>query len=89
MTAEIALLNKSAVVLAADSAVTIVMGGPAKIFNTVNKIFAFNDVCPSLVHIEIDGIIQKNIKLVKKEDVDIGRYGPSAEVLGFAQDDMV
>lgn len=39
MTAEIAILNKSAVALAADSAVTIGEGGSAKIYNTVNKIF--------------------------------------------------
>ncbi|MEM9128430.1 MAG: hypothetical protein AAGA97_01755 [Pseudomonadota bacterium] len=46
MTAEIALLNKTAVVLAADSAVTIGRGGNAKIFNTVNKIFEISDACP-------------------------------------------
>ncbi len=39
MTAEIAVLNKSAVALAADSAVTIGRGARAKIYNTVNKIF--------------------------------------------------
>lgn len=39
MTAEIAVLNKSAVALAADSAVTIGRGAAAKIYNTVNKIF--------------------------------------------------
>ncbi|MEO1551391.1 MAG: hypothetical protein AAFR93_13340, partial [Pseudomonadota bacterium] len=43
MTAEIAILNKSAVVLAADSAVTIGSGGNAKIFNTANKIFELSD----------------------------------------------
>lgn len=39
MTAEIAVLNKSAVALAADSAVTIGAGSDAKIYNSVNKIF--------------------------------------------------
>jgi len=40
MTAEVAILNKSAVALAADSAVTIPMSdGGAKIYNTVNKLF--------------------------------------------------
>ncbi len=46
MTAEIAILNKSAVVLAADSAVTIGSGGNAKIFNTANKIFEISDDNP-------------------------------------------
>ena len=41
MTAEIAILNKYAVVLAADSAVTV--GGGTKIFDTVNKIFEISD----------------------------------------------
>ena len=39
MTAEIAVLNKSAVALAADSAVTIGRPPNSKIYNTVNKIF--------------------------------------------------
>ena len=44
MTAEIALLNRSAVTLAADSAVTIGGGGERnpKIFNTVNKLFTLS-----------------------------------------------
>jgi hypothetical protein len=44
MTAEIALLNRSAVALAADSAVTIGGGGERnpKIFNTVNKLFTLS-----------------------------------------------
>ena len=46
MTAEIAILNKSAVALAADSAVTIGEGGAAKIYNTVNKIFEISGVQP-------------------------------------------
>lgn len=39
MTAEVAILNKDAVALAADSAATT---GSAKIFNTVNKLFALD-----------------------------------------------
>ena len=46
MTAEIAILNKSAVALAADSAVTIGEGGSAKIYNTVNKIFEISESQP-------------------------------------------
>lgn len=40
MTAEIAVMNKSAVALAADSAVTIGDGRSQKIYNTVSKLFA-------------------------------------------------
>lgn len=43
MTAEIAIMNKSAVALAADSAVTI---GNKKIFNTVNKVFTLSKYYP-------------------------------------------
>ena len=48
MTAEIALLNRSAVALAADSAVTIGGGGEKspKIFNTVNKLFTLSKYHP-------------------------------------------
>lgn len=46
MTAEIAVLNKSAVALAADSAVTIGRGSTAKIYNTVNKIFELSETAP-------------------------------------------
>ncbi|HXT39966.1 MAG TPA: hypothetical protein VN887_08085 [Candidatus Angelobacter sp.] len=42
MTAEIAILNKSAVALAADSAVTIGSERSRKIFNTVNKLFTLS-----------------------------------------------
>jgi hypothetical protein len=42
MTAEIAILNKSAVALAADSAVTIGGEESRKIFNTVNKLFTLS-----------------------------------------------
>lgn len=44
MTAEIGLLNKSAVVLAADSAVTITKAN--KIFNNANKIFKLDNGIP-------------------------------------------
>ncbi len=46
MTAEIAILNKSAVALAADSAVTIRAGGSAKIYDTANKIFEISEIQP-------------------------------------------
>ena len=46
MTAEIAVLNRSAVALAADSAVTITTASGQKIFNTVNKLFALSKFQP-------------------------------------------
>ena len=39
MTAEIAILNRNAVALAADSAVTLQLPGGQKIHKTVNKLF--------------------------------------------------
>src|SRR4030043_626545 len=46
MTAEIAIMNKIAVALAADSAVTIEQDKGQKIFNTVNKLFALSKYHP-------------------------------------------
>jgi hypothetical protein len=46
VTAEIALLNKSAVALAADSAVSIPQGGGYKIYNSVNKLFQLSKHAP-------------------------------------------
>lgn len=46
MTAEIAILNKSAVALAADSAVTLQTGTGQKIYNSVNKLFALSKYQP-------------------------------------------
>ncbi|MBZ9776828.1 hypothetical protein [Mesorhizobium sp. CO1-1-8] len=46
MTAEIAILNKSAVALAADSKVTFSRGGKQKTFDTVNKLFNLSKTEP-------------------------------------------
>src|SRR5260370_31309021 len=46
MTAEIAIMNKDAIALAADSAVTINTGSGRKIYNTVNKLFALTKYAP-------------------------------------------
>jgi hypothetical protein len=46
MTAEIAILNRMGVALAADSAVTIGTKGGPKIYNTVNKLFALSKYEP-------------------------------------------
>jgi len=42
MTAEVAVMNKSAIALAADSAVTLQTNGKQKIYNSVNKLFALS-----------------------------------------------
>lgn len=46
MTAEIAIMNKSAIALAADSAVTIEQRKGKKIYNTVNKLFTLSKYQP-------------------------------------------
>jgi len=46
MTAEVAILNKSAVALAADSAVTTEVQSGQKVFNTANKLFALSKYRP-------------------------------------------
>jgi hypothetical protein len=47
MTTEIAIMNKSAIALAADSAVTFSKpDGQPKIYNTVNKLFALSKYQP-------------------------------------------
>jgi hypothetical protein len=46
MTAKIAILNKEAIALAADSAVTARGGEGMKIFTTANKIFALSPKIP-------------------------------------------
>jgi len=46
MTAEVAVLNKSAVALAADSKVTVGSSGSEKTYDTVNKIFTLSKVHP-------------------------------------------
>ena len=46
MTAEIAIMNKSAVALAADSAVTFSIEGEQKVFQAVNKLFSFSKYHP-------------------------------------------
>ena len=46
MTAEVAIMNKTAVALAADSAVSSETQGGIKIYNTVNKLFALSKYHP-------------------------------------------
>lgn len=51
--------------------------------------FGDDDLCPSLSHFEIDGVINGKLKIIDRNYVDIGRSGPEADILGFAQDDMM
>lgn len=46
MTAEIAIINKSAIALAADSKVTLSTGGRQKTYDTVNKLFSLSKTEP-------------------------------------------
>jgi len=46
MTAEIAIINRSAVTLAADSAVTLTVRGVEKIYNAADKLFEISDTAP-------------------------------------------
>src|SRR3954466_14487938 len=47
MTAEIAIINKNAVALAADSAVTLRDPNTSKIYNTANKLFMLSKFEPA------------------------------------------
>lgn len=51
MTAEIAVLNRLGVALAADSAVTISGGGSSKVFNSADKLFEISEKFPIAVMI--------------------------------------
>lgn len=57
MTTELALLNKSAVALAADSAVTITSPTNTKIYNTVNKLFNLNKNHPIGIMVYGDSLL--------------------------------
>lgn len=51
--------------------------------------FGDSDMCPSLEAIETDGIVFDRLKYVPTNSIDIGRRGPQADIVGFAQSDMV
>jgi hypothetical protein len=51
--------------------------------------FGDDDIFPSLEAMELDGIVLGRLKYLDGRSVDIDRKGPEADVLGFAQDDMV
>lgn len=86
MTAEIAILNKGAVALAADSAVTIGRGANSKIYNTVNKIFELSDEQPIALmvygNLEFMGLPIETIAKMYRRDV--GNKKDFAQVKGCA-----
>ncbi len=51
--------------------------------------FGSGELCPTLIHLTTDGVLSGKLKTVTREIVDIGRQGAPAEIMGFAQDDMV
>lgn len=51
--------------------------------------FGNDEMCPSLDQFEMDGVIDGRLKSVRKPYLDVGRNSVEAEILGFAQDDMV
>ena len=74
MTAEVAVLNKTAVALAADSAVTISLAEGKKIYNTANKLFALSKYHPVGIMIygntEFMGIPWETIIKLYKDKLD-------------------
>jgi len=88
MTAEIAILNKSAVALAADSAVTIQTPGGHKIYNTVNKLFTLSKYRPVGVMVygnsEFMGIPWESIIKEHRRELGDGSHGTLREYVdGF------
>lgn len=51
--------------------------------------YGADEVCPSLISHEMDGIVAGRLKFLELRDIDIDRAGIRAEALGFAQDDMI
>jgi len=51
--------------------------------------FGDDDIFPSLTWFETDGMVDGRLKFEDHPTIDIDRSGPDADVLGFAQDDMM
>lgn len=51
--------------------------------------FGEKEICPSLERFEMEGVIAGRLKHLHGPGVDIGRRGPHADAIGFAQDDMI
>lgn len=93
MTAEIAILNKSAVALAADSAGTVDHAGSVKIYNTTNKLFGLSKYEPIAIMVygnaEFMGVPWETLIKLFREDFgeralgSVREYG--AEFLSFLE----
>lgn len=90
MTAEIAVLNKLAVTLAADSAVTLQVGGNEKIYNSADKIFEVSSKDPIALMVynslEINGM---PIEVISKTYRDNHCTSNQPSVLKFSEDFLV
>jgi hypothetical protein len=51
--------------------------------------FGTRERFPTLVSLEIDGMVSNRLKVIRKDVVDIDRKGPKARVVPFAQKEMV
>ena len=89
MTAEIAIMNRSAIALAADSAVTINAKNNVKIYNTVNKLFTISKYHPIGVMIygsaDLMGIPWETIIKIYRNKLQEKRFSTLEE---YAQDFM-
>ena len=85
MTAEVAVMNRFAVALAADSAVTISrtipstgQSGPAKVFNTANKLFTLSKIYPVGVMVNNDmaigGVPWETVIKLARESIGSNEY---------------
>lgn len=78
MTAEIVILNRSAVALAADSAVTITTQSGQKIYNTVNKLFTLSKYEPVGVMVfgsaELHGVPWELIIKMYRRELDRNKF---------------
>jgi len=98
MTAEIAALNKLAVALAADSAVTVMsQARQAKIYNTVNKLFALSKYHPVGIMVyggaELMGVPWETVVKMYRPSLHTKRFdtleGYADHFLKFLADDKV
>lgn len=51
--------------------------------------FGTAEICPTIIAVEVDGMVSGKLKRHELNRIDIGRDTISAEILGFAQNDMV
>src|SRR5690606_25165765 len=51
--------------------------------------FGSEEIFPTLISFQIEGIVSSRLKFIRTDKVDIDRAGPKARVIPFAQKDMV